>query len=125
MSNRRAGAALAGLSALVLLTGGVAAARAQTYQDQIGYTTLQNRLGPAVPTGQGVRVAQIEALAPPPNFYLPTGDANTVVVDRTGGGQVSGHATMVGSFFFGAQSIAPAIPRVDAYSADHWIGPAP
>jgi len=51
-----------------------------------------------------------------------------VIIDRTGGGAVSAHATTVGRFFYGDLSIAPAIPQVNAYrvndpgSPGDWLG---
>jgi hypothetical protein len=100
-----------------------------SYFDQIGYTGLRNRLGDNTPTGAGIVVTQVEALESP-NSYLPNPAIfpAQVIIDRTGGGDVSAHATIVGRYFYGDRSIAPAIPQVNAYRVNNpsspgdWLG---
>ena len=106
----------AGAAVLALLTAPGPAAGQSSYFDQIGYTDLQNRLGAATPTGAGVIVTQVEAQVAT-NAYLPdpTAFPGKLIVDRTGGGTVSGHATTVGQYFYGNQSIAQGISQVNAY----------
>ena len=107
------------LIALVLTLSLSPAVRA-SYITDIGYTTLQNELGAATPTGAGVRVAQVEApindvsggaapiFMPDPAYYEFLGKTITPVGGNPSG-QFSNHATGVGSLFYGtASSIAPA-----------------
>lgn len=127
------------LLAAVLGLARAAAAQQPSYFEDIGYNALVARLGSAsVPTGAGITVAQVEALenrrtvSTDPYNYLPNATAfpGKTIVDVSGGGSVSGHATTVGQVFYGDQSIAPGITNVDAYravgdgSAGDWIGPA-
>jgi hypothetical protein len=99
------------------------------YFDQIGFTELVDRLGSGTPTGAGIVVSQIEALVPPTS-YLPNPALfpTQSIIDRTGGGSVSSHATTVGRHFYGDLSIAPGIPEVNAYRVDNpslagdWLG---
>jgi len=48
------------VSLLLVLFWGAAAA-ADTYQTEIGFTQLQTELGSSIPTGAGVAVTQVEA----------------------------------------------------------------
>src|SRR5262245_37857373 len=102
-----------GVGAVVLafLVGsGPAVGQPPAYFDQIGYTALQSRLGTATPTGAGIRVSQIEASEVlNGNAYLPNSATfpGKTITDKTGGGAVSSHATIVGQHFYGDQSIAP------------------
>src|SRR4051794_41000717 len=97
--------------ALVLCTCSLSQVIGQTVFDQIGLTDLRNRLGASAPTGAGVTVMQGEALVGP-NQYLPDTSlsefAGKTFTDQSGGGAVSGHATTVGSFFYGlTNGVAP------------------
>lgn len=106
-----------------------AAGQSPSYLDEIGYTSLRDRLGTATPNGSGVLVTQVEALESA-NSYLPNPAVfpGQVIIDRTGGGAVSGHATTVGRYFYGDLSIAPGIPQVNAYRVSDpglsgdWLG---
>jgi hypothetical protein len=121
---------LVGAIGLVLLAvSNPVAGQSPSYFDQIGYTSLRTRLGNGTPSGAGITVTQVEALESA-NSYLPNPalfPAQTII-DRTGGGAVSGHATTVGRFFYGDLSIAPAIPQVNAYRVNDpdvpgdWLG---
>ena len=106
----------------------------QTVFDQIGLTDLRNRLGASAPTGAGVIVMQGEAFVGGPTQYLPDSSlsdfAGKTFTDQSGGGTVSGHATTVGSFFYGnTDGVAPGITQINNYlvdgtlSAADWIGP--
>jgi len=114
---------------LVLLWGAAAAA---DDKDNIGYTQLQTELGANTPTGAGVVVSQVEAGSKSGgvDYYLPflpgsidpefTG--KTIHETLTPAG-VSGHATTVGTYFYGnISSIAPGINSIYGYDADNWLG---
>lgn len=119
--------------ALVLSISCLSQVMAQTVFDQIGLTDLRNRLGAAAPTGAGVTVMQGEALIGP-NQYLPDSSlsdfAGKTFTDQSGGGAISGHATTVGSFFYGnTEGVAPGVTQINNYrvqgnlDAGDWIGP--
>lgn len=102
---------------------------AQDYRVDIGYTALVAQLGGATPDGTGVPIAQIEATdtSPDMNTFLPNLMDPTnfnqmipyVLVNRSGGGGFSGHATgAVGGYFYGLHSIAQGIRHIDAWRAD-------
>jgi hypothetical protein len=122
-----------GAVVLAVLAGArPAAGQTPSYSDAIGYTDLRNRLGSATPTGSGVLVTQVEALAGT-NAYLPDPAAfpGKTITDQTGGGAISDHATTVGQNFYGgaSQSIAYGITQINAYrvnspaQAGDWLGP--
>src|SRR5262245_48825006 len=108
---------------------GPMSAQQPPYFEQIGYTSLLNRLGNGTPTGNGIVVTQVEALESA-NSYLPNPPSfpNQSIIDRTVGGLPSGHATTVGRFYYGDQSIALGIPQVNAYRVNNpglsgdWLG---
>ncbi len=100
------------------------------YRDDIGYTALQTELGAGIPSGGNVPVTQAEASTSSTSpVYLPdpsnsqfTGKA---ITDKSGvsAGTYSGHATGVGSLFYGnTSSMTPGIKAIDAYLADNWLG---
>lgn len=99
----------------------------QTPQQLVGYERLAARLGPGnFPTGAGVSVGQVEA--PSGGAYAPDPNhpefAGKIITLRSGGSAgASGHATVVGQYWFGLQtSIAPGIGIIDAFEANHWLG---
>ena len=125
---------LTGLVAVSLLLSFVPATRA-AYIDDIGYTALQAQLGALTPTGAGVRVAQVEApindvsgISPPPPIFMPDPSYSEFLgrtITAVGGNpsdNYSGHATTVGTLFYGSSSsIAPGIGTIDVYEANNWI----
>lgn len=98
----------------------------------IGFTSLQTRLGIGMPTGSGISVSQVEALEggvnyrpesaifPDKAFQFPSGGSTTA----------SGHATTVGRYFYGPDSLAPEIGRavdskvVTSYEVGHFLNNA-
>ncbi|MHB1035482.1 MAG: hypothetical protein ACYC35_12170 [Pirellulales bacterium] len=102
------------------------------YKDDIRYSALAKELGALVPTGAGVKVAQVEARndggSPPdntpncvPDLTLDEFAGKTITV-KTAGADTSGHATTVGKLFYGkATSTAPGIQEIDSYWADDWL----
>ncbi|GAB4164874.1 MAG: hypothetical protein Fur0032_01250 [Terrimicrobiaceae bacterium] len=102
-----------------------------TEKAAIGFTELQTRLGPAMPTGESVSVTMAEA--PQSGSYrVNTADAAFVGKDfvfPSGGNTTSSsHATTVGRYFFGTGSLAPEIglatngQSIANYEANNWIG---
>ena len=109
------------------------------YKDDIGYTALQAEFGLSIPRGENIsQVAQaegallldhdgddqtdkIKAWAPNPAHPQFTGKS---IHDKSGSpGFYSGHATSVGSRFYGnTGSIAPGLKSIECFSADHWLG---
>jgi hypothetical protein len=116
------------VSLLLVLFWSVGAAAA--YKDSIGFTQLQSELGTGIPTGDGVVVSQVEAGGDSHNVYLPfispSPDAEftgKTLTPNTSPAYVSGHATTVGTYFFGnITSIAPGITSIYGYDADNWLG---
>lgn len=98
-------------------------------QDDIGFTALQSRLGLLMPTGAGVSVIQVEAPDGSSNYRLDV----TQFTDKTfafpsgGNTGASSHATTVGQYFYGANSLASGIGKtstsnqVTVYDANSWI----
>lgn len=101
------------------------------YRDDIGYTALQSELGAGMPNGVGVRVTQAEASTSSssaiPSYLPDTGNSQFTgksIIDMSGvnTGGYSGHATAVGSLFYGnSSSMTPGITVIDAYLADTWL----
>jgi hypothetical protein len=96
----------------------------------VGFTSLQARLGAATPTGAGISVSQVEAPEGTTGTepYRPTAISghNFIYADPAGNATPSGHATTVGSFFYGPGSLAPGIgtgaAHITSYDANSWIG---
>jgi len=96
--------------------------------DDIGLTSLQQRLGSNMPTGAGVTAMQVEA---PDNFNNYVADQLDAQLDSTtitdifdldgDPSGVSDHATNVAKNFFGTQGVSPGVAEVDAYDANYWI----
>ena len=79
--------------------------------DRLSLASL-NRLGTNTPTGAGVLVTQVEAQESA-NAYLPNATVfpGQIIIDRTGGGAVSGHATTVGRHFLRGPEHRPGDSR--------------
>lgn len=94
--------------------------------DDIGFTRLEEELGTALSTGNGIAVAQSEAVFGSGGGYYPS----TTHVDFSGksftqgsGSQtVSSHATSVGRNFYGnALSVSPGVTSINVYTATGWL----
>jgi hypothetical protein len=118
----------------VLVIGCMPPASAQLSTAQktaIGFTALQSRLGGSMPLGTGVSVSIVEAPDLSGNYRLNTADAQlagkTYQFPSGGSTGISGHATTVGRYLFGTQSLAPRIgatvdgSTVANYEANNWI----
>lgn len=109
------------------------------YKGDIGFTALQAELGSEIPTGRSIQVTHTEAkvITEPENGNSSQTVATWVpnpghpdFEDKTFSymsGPIpalySGHATSVGTLFYGnTASIAPEVAVVENYLADHWIG---
>lgn len=100
------------------------------WMDDIGYTSLQARLGGATPDGTGIAVTQVEAPSGSnymPNVTLAEFTGKTITAE-SGTSGVSSHATTVADYYYGAinssgtqTSIAPGINTVDVYEANNWL----
>jgi hypothetical protein len=93
------------------------------YKADIGYTDLQNLLGANTPTGAGVKVTQIEAggTVYAPDVTDPQFNGKTISFPGTASVSPSGHATWVGSIFYGTNSMANGITDVTSYEANEWL----
>lgn len=118
--------------ALLVLGVGLAppapSARAGVLDDvdeAIGLTSLRARLGSQAPTGAGVEFTQVEFSGPPGNAYLPNGSQSELVfdtiIDQTGGGIVSSHATGVARVAYGSNGVAPGVSSIHVYSSTDWL----
>lgn len=97
-------------------------------KEDIGFTALQAQLGVAMPTGAGISVSQVEAQEGSTN-YRPnavTFATKNFVYASGGSTGASTHATTVGSYFYGASSLAPGIGvspnRITSYEANGFLG---
>lgn len=103
----------------------------------IGYERLRAELGARMPTGDGLRLLQVESPlavdhdgddATPVMHTWMVGaheDLDTVFVDRSGGpaGVSSRHATAVARRLVGTRfGLAPGVAAVDVYNVGDWIG---
>ena len=104
-------------------------------EDDTGYTRLAAALGPAMPTGAGVGVSQIES----GTSYLPQAGSGTypgtddftgcTFIARSGASALSLHAQRVAYHLFGPitqsavgwNTMAPGITDIDCYSANGYI----
>ena len=121
---------------LVLFTYGSTAFAG--YKEDIGFTTLQAELGAATPDGSSIplvtqceaetlidhdgadQTGKISVWMPDPGYREFTGKK---IVDKSGSPPFySGHATSVGSRFYGnTSSIAPGIASIEGYLASDWL----
>jgi len=115
MSHRSVVSSRTASIALALMIGALApSAEAQLTAQQkadIGFTSLQSRLGAAMPTGANLSVRVVEL--PVSGNYGPSTN-NAELAGKTfqflsGTTGVNSHATSVSRFLFGSQSLAPAI----------------
>ncbi|MBM4197446.1 MAG: hypothetical protein FJ197_10210 [Gammaproteobacteria bacterium] len=110
---------------------GAARLAAGAYADDVGFTKLQQELGAGTPTGAGVVVSQVEAAVTVKGqltWYPDIGNvqfAGKTITDVSNApdGIYSGHATSVGTVFYGnTGSVAPAIDTIASYYASTWLG---
>ena len=94
--------------------------------DDIGYSDLANEFGALTPTGFGISVSQGEANdndenhRPNQNDSRFTGKSFTF---KSGGSTTpSGHATTVGSYFYGNNLMGKGIADIHSWQADNWMG---
>ncbi len=120
-----------GLTTLLLtITLSIPLALADWHTD-VGYDSLVEELGNALPDGTGLFVCHAEAavnvndestwMADPNN----TAFSGKTLTDLSGApaGVYSSHATSVGKLLYGnTSSMAPGVTDIDIYEAIHWIG---
>ena len=86
---------------------------------------IENRVGEFRATGAGVAISQVEApTTTSSTYFVDTGlsdFAGKTIVDATGGGDISSHATNVGQNMYGNAGIAPGVTSVDVYNANDWL----
>jgi Flp pilus assembly protein TadG len=134
MSKRRTFSSRTGAIALALLIGFLTpSAEAQLTAQQkadIGFTSLQQRLGAAMPTGANLSVRVVEAADGSGNYGPNTADAQLggkTFEFLSGTTGTLNHATTVSRYLFGSQSLAPAIGntaqgQTAAFSeANNWL----
>jgi len=135
MSKRRTFASRTGAIGLALLIGVLSpSAEAQLTAQQkadIGFTSLQQRLGAAMPAGANLSVRVVEAADGSGNYGPNTADAQLggkTFEYLSGATGTFWHATTVSRYLFGSQSLAPAIGntaqgQTAAFSsASNWVG---
>ena len=93
------------------------------YKTDIGYADLQALLGARIPTGAGVNVIQVEAggTSYAPNTTNPQFAGKTFSFPGSASISPFGHATGVGSIFYGAGSMAHGIRNITCYEATGWM----
>ncbi len=92
------------------------------YKGDIEFTRLQEELNQDISDGSGIPVAQVEA----GDAWMPDTSLNRfdgkVIMDKSGASGISGHATSVGSLFYGnISSMTPGISLIDGFSALDWL----
>ncbi|MBN1105297.1 MAG: hypothetical protein JXL84_17930 [Deltaproteobacteria bacterium] len=98
------------------------------YKDDMGFMLLQSELGGSMPTGSGTTVSQVEAPTLSTGAYRPDRDntqfTGKTLDDKTGTTPyASGHATTVGTLFYGnTSSLASGVTGIDCYDANHFLG---
>ena len=103
-----------------------------TQKADIGFTALQSQLGASMPLGIGVSVTIVEAPDGSGNYRVNTADpeltGKTFQFPSGGSTGASSHATTVGKYLFGTQSLAPRIgatvdgSTVANYETNNWLG---
>lgn len=100
------------------------------YKVAVRQSELETELslrGIALPTGDGIGITQVEAVITEGGTnYLPSTNnsefAGKSVIDQTGGGTSSSHATTVGINLYGnSSSITPNITNIDIFEANEWL----
>ncbi len=101
------------------------------YKQDVGYSQLQATLGTSIPNGNGIAVTQVEAAIGASTNNVGAWMLNASLSEFSGkiitdlsiptSNAISGHATGVGSLFYGNSSMASGITDIDVYSATHWI----
>jgi len=110
-----------------MLVGSLSGAALGGAGETVGYPELVDRLGGAVPDGDTVIVAQVEANdAGVPGRYLPPAAnpefANVMITPQSGSGTTSSHAREVGFQLYGlTMSMTPGIPTVHAYELNDYL----
>ena len=108
-----------------MLALGWSASASADFKSDIGYTQLQAELGASLPTGAGVKVTQVEAQSGMPDISNGEFIGKTFTAKTSGlttGLTATGHATAVGTLFYGdMSSIAPGITSIDCYDASDYI----
>ncbi len=93
--------------------------------DDIGFTRLTQEQGASISTGDGVAVAQSEAVFGSDGYYPSTTHvefAGTTFLQGSGAQAESVHATSVGRNFYGlSRSVSPGVSSVTNYSAVGWL----
>jgi len=95
------------------------------WMDDVGYTSLQSRLGGGTPTGAGIDVTQVEA-GDGNNNYAPDVNhsefASKTINIKSGSSGVSSHATTVGRYYYGTSlGFGSGINPIDVYEANAWL----
>jgi len=108
----------------ILLASTMAAPATASFFDDVGYTQLVSELGPALPTGKGVGVTQVEASSA--GSYAPNVDGSEFVGKTfhfiSGDSKTSQHANGVARQIYGdTQSMAPGVTQIDLWNAAHWL----
>src|SRR5437868_6538041 len=114
--------------ALVMVFACAGSAAAADWRQEIGYTTLMQRLAAERRSAGIVQIAQIEMPSDEDGDYLPDSrDAQlsgTTINDLSGAGGISNHATIVGQYCMGLTSSLGGGVRLvlDSYEANNWAG---
>ncbi len=95
------------------------------FKDDIGFTQLQTQYGSALPTGTGVRLAQIEYIRDG-NWKPDTSgelSGKSLTYSTSQFGSISSHANEVAAYLLGSTtSITPGVTGWQAYEATNYIG---
>lgn len=106
----------------------VNSAHAQDWKEIVGYTQLQDELGPDLPTGVDFgSVSMVEAPNASSNYRPNTGNSQfaskTFSFPNGGSTGSSSHATTVAQNIFGlTSSVVPSITEMTVYETNAWIG---
>jgi hypothetical protein len=121
---------------VALLAAGLTAAPAHgqldaTQKADIGFTALQTRLGSSMPLGVGVSATIVEGAIASGEYRVDTSapqlTGKTYVFPSGGNTGVSWHATTVGQYLFGTDSLAPRVgatadgSTIANYETNNWL----